>query len=55
MVAGSRDRLDTSVMKAAPGRIVAKGGAEGLRGYAILPSDGRPRASGVAITIEDGV
>ena len=54
MVAGSRDRLDTSVMKAAPGRIVAKGGAEGLRGYAILPSDGRPRASGVAIKIEDG-
>jgi L-asparaginase II len=54
MVAGSRDRLDTSVMKAAPGRIVAKGGAEGLRGFALLPGEGRPGASGVAIKIEDG-
>ena len=54
MVAGSRDRLDTSVMKAAPGRILAKGGAEGLRGFALLPVDGRPGASGVAIKIEDG-
>lgn len=55
MVAGSRDRLDTSVMKAVPGRILSKGGAEGLRGFAILP--GGPRhvqASGVAIKIEDG-
>jgi len=54
MVAGSRNRLDTSVMKAAPGRIVAKGGAEGLRGFALLPGDGRAGASGVAVKIEDG-
>lgn len=56
MVAGSRDRLDTSVMKAAPGRVVAKGGAEGLRGFAILPEagPGRQRPSGVALKIEDG-
>jgi L-asparaginase II len=54
MVAGSRDRLDTSVMKAAAGRILAKGGAEGLRGFALLASEGRPSASGVAIKIEDG-
>lgn len=55
MVAGSRDRLDTSIMKAAPGRIVAKGGAEGLRGFAVLAGAGRAaRASGVAIKIEDG-
>jgi L-asparaginase II len=54
MVAGSRDRLDTSVMKALPGRIVAKGGAEGLRGFAIPASFGRASASGVAIKIEDG-
>ena len=53
-VAGSRDRLDTSVMKAAPGRIVAKGGAEGLRGFALLPGNWRAGASGVAIKIEDG-
>jgi L-asparaginase II len=53
MVAGSRDRLDTSVMKAAPGRILAKGGAEGLRGFSLL-AGGRGAASGVAIKIEDG-
>ncbi len=53
MVAGSRERLDTSVMKAAPGRILAKGGAEGLRGFALLPGEGRP-ASGLAVKIEDG-
>jgi L-asparaginase II len=61
MVAGSRDRLDTSVMKAEPGRLVSKGGMEALRGIAILPG---PRgehgerdaaaASGLAIKIEDG-
>lgn len=58
MVAGSRERLDTSVMKALPGRIVAKGGAEGLRAYAILPGprarSGSAKASGLALKIEDG-
>jgi L-asparaginase II len=58
MVAGSRERLDTSVMKALPGRIVAKGGAEGLRAYAILPEPrargGSAAASGLALKIEDG-
>ena len=55
MVAGSRDRLDTSVMKAVPGRLAAKGGAEGLRGFALLPGAGRAAtASGVALKIEDG-
>jgi L-asparaginase II len=58
LVAGSRDRIDTSVMKALPGRVVSKGGMEALRGLAILPG---PRArgqsaaaSGIAIKIEDG-
>ena len=58
MVAGSRDRLDTSVMKAVPGRIVAKGGAEGLRCFAILPGPrargGSAAASGLALKVEDG-
>jgi L-asparaginase II len=53
MVAGTRDRLDTSVMKAAPDRLVSKGGAEGLRGFAILASAGAS-ASGLAVKIEDG-
>jgi len=46
MVAGTRDRLDTSVMKAAPGRLVSKGGMEALVGLAVLPGarggDGAP-------------
>jgi len=57
-IAGSRDRLDTSIMKAMPGRVVSKGGMEALRGMAILPGPrGRPDAvpaSGVAVKIEDG-
>ncbi|MEK6719883.1 MAG: asparaginase [Chloroflexota bacterium] len=57
MVAGSRDRLDTSLMKALPGRLVSKGGMEALRGLAILagPRNGRPEGpSGMALKIEDG-
>jgi L-asparaginase II len=63
MVGGTRDRLDTSVMKAVPGRLVSKGGMEALRGLAILPGTagggGAPsaassRATGMAIKIEDG-
>jgi len=56
MVAGTRERLDSAVMKAAPGAIVAKGGAEGLHGIALLPgARGRATpAAGLAISIEDG-
>jgi L-asparaginase II len=62
MVGGTRDRLDTSLMKAAPGRIVSKGGMEALRGLALLPGV-RPGlngggassdATGIALKIEDG-
>jgi L-asparaginase II len=58
LIAGTRDRIDTSVMKAVPNRLIAKGGMEALRGLAILRG---PRgtgtdvpASGMAIKIEDG-
>ena len=58
LVGGSRDRLDTSLMKAAPGRLVSKSGMEALRGVGILRG---PRgngvdvpASGMAVKIEDG-
>ena len=56
MVAGSRDRLDTSLMKASERGIVSKSGMEGLRGVGILPGvrgDGSG-ATGVALKIEDG-
>ena len=58
MIGGRHDRIDTSLMKAAPGRLVSKAGMEALRGVAILPG---PRtgtsvasASGMVIKIEDG-
>lgn len=58
LIAGTRDRIDTSVMKAVPDRLISKGGMEALRGLAILRG---PRgngtvvpASGMAIKIEDG-
>jgi L-asparaginase II len=54
LVAGTRDRLDSALMKALPGRLVAKGGREGLLGVGILPNAPRRRASGLAIKVEDG-
>jgi len=58
LIGGRHDRLDTSMMKAAPGRLISKSGMEALRGVAILPG---PRigtqstaASGMALKIEDG-
>jgi L-asparaginase II len=58
MVAGRHDRIDTSLMKAAPGRVVSKGGMEALRGLAILPGvrtgTSVASASGMAIKVEDG-
>jgi L-asparaginase II len=59
MVGGTRDRIDTSLMKAAPGRVVSKGGMEALRGLAVLPGTRGPgggsvAASGIALKIEDG-
>jgi len=58
MIGGIRDRLDTSLMKALPGRIVSKSGMEALRGVAILAgrrSNGTMVGpTGLAIKIEDG-
>ncbi len=57
LVAGTRERLDTSLMKATSGRLVSKSGAEGLRGIGILRGQrngASAAASGMAIKIEDG-
>jgi L-asparaginase II len=58
LVAGTRDRLDTSLMKAAPGRVISKSGMEALRGVGILRgrrgNGTEAAASGMAIKIEDG-
>ena len=55
MVAGP-DRLDTALMQVTEGKLVAKAGAEGYQGIAVMPgvsSLGLP-ALGIAIKISDG-
>jgi L-asparaginase II len=57
MVGGRHDRLDTSLMKAAPGRLVSKAGMEALRAIAILRGPraaSESAATGLAVKIEDG-
>jgi L-asparaginase II len=53
LVAGERRRLDTALMRAAAGRMVAKGGAEGVQAVGILARAAEP-ARGLALKIEDG-
>lgn len=56
MVGGSRGSSDTILMRARPGLLVSKGGAEGLRGVGLLPGarGADSTAAGVAVKIEDG-
>ena len=56
LIAGERRELDTALMRAAPGHVVSKYGAEGVQAVGILPGargtgDG---PAGLAIKIEDG-
>jgi L-asparaginase II len=56
LVAGERRMLDTSLMRAAQGRLVSKGGAEGVQAVGVLDG-GQERvrgAVGLALKIEDG-
>jgi L-asparaginase II len=56
MVGGTRESSDTAIMRARPGVIVCKGGAEGLRGIGLFAgargADSAP--AGLAVKIEDG-
>ncbi len=58
MIGGRHDRLDTSLMKAAEGRLISKAGMEALRAIAILPGLRTGKqievATGMAVKIEDG-
>jgi L-asparaginase II len=56
MVGGTRERLDTVLMKVQPGRLVSKGGNEALSAVGLLAgSRGRDSdPAGIAIKIEDG-
>lgn len=53
---GGPDEFDTTLMQIAGGRLVAKGGAEGYQGMALLPGALGPGSSGlgVAVKISDG-
>lgn len=54
VIGGTSDRLDTEIMKAAPGMLISKVGAEGVYTAGIKPSEKWPRGLGLALKIEDG-
>ena len=54
LIGGTSDRLDTEIMRASPGRLVSKVGAEGVYTAGIKPCEEWPRGLGVALKIEDG-
>jgi L-asparaginase II len=51
---GGSERLDTILMKAAPGKIISKVGADGVWLCGILPSKKFPNGAAIALKIEDG-
>ena len=54
LIGGTSERLDTEIMRAAPGGIISKVGAEGVYTAGVLPSERWPNGLGLAIKIEDG-
>jgi L-asparaginase II len=54
MVGGTKDRLDTEMIRAGNGRLISKIGAEGVYTVGVLPSPEWPRGLGLAVKIEDG-
>ena len=54
LVAGTRGRLDTDLMRAARGQILSKVGAEGVQLLGVKPSARFPKGLGIAIKVEDG-
>ena len=54
MVGGTRNRLDTELIKAGEGRLISKIGAEGVYTVSVLPCDEWPEGLGLALKIEDG-
>ena len=54
MVGGTKDRLDTELIKAGADRLISKIGAEGVYTVGVLPCEDWPRGLGLALKIEDG-
>jgi len=54
MVGGTKDRLDTELIRAAGGRLISKIGAEGVYTVGVLPCDQWRTGIGFALKMEDG-
>lgn len=54
LIGGTSNRLDTELMRAAPGRLISKVGADGVYTAGILPCEEWPKGLGLALKIEDG-
>jgi L-asparaginase II len=54
LIGGTSDRLDTELMRAAPGRLISKVGADGVYTAGVLPCEEWPQGLGLALKIEDG-
>jgi L-asparaginase II len=54
MIGGSKDRLDTELIKAGKGRLISKIGAEGVYTVGVLPCAEWPKGLGLALKIDDG-
>jgi L-asparaginase II len=54
LVGGDRRRFDTELMRARPGALVSKAGAEGIRAVAVLREGAAKAPFGLGLKIEDG-
>src|SRR5258706_3678080 len=54
MVGGTKDRLDTELIKTGAGRLISKIGAEGVYTVGVLACPEWPNGLGLALKIEDG-
>jgi L-asparaginase II len=54
LVAGTKGRMDTDLIRAGRGKLIAKVGAEAVYCVGVLPCERHPRGLGVAIKIADG-
>jgi L-asparaginase II len=54
LIGGTSDRLDTEIMKATPGRVISKVGADGVYTAGVKPCEEWPQGLGFALKIEDG-
>lgn len=55
MVGGNEGRIDTDIIRATGGRVLAKIGAEGVHTLGVAPTERYPAGLGIALKIEDGL